>query len=305
MINKKLFHVTDIGVPHGNGVDSNVRITKQYHRLGVDVSIISAGDSPCHIAFAGCADLSPDAVKNANNTMLKLGLKIPELLPVSLNSAPRNSKTTQNNAKEDYIYRVKYTDKPAFLLYGPEVLKWVLVFCSRKWVQVEKILSITDIIPDTSCGSQFRSAQHLPIAHFLEAEGRLEANSEREDVDVSTIAEIFPNRDKNILVVPPDEYGNCRLVVDKTLAVKILAKGKIKIAGISSKALNTCESLTSVVPDKISIWPSSNYLPDPTLTVLNIGTRWKPGTTKTTNKEVLKLSQKFAKEVGKTYKIKV
>lgn len=299
----ELFHITDVGSSQGNGVDSSIRIIKQYQRLGVAARVISAGNSPFQVAFVGCTDLSVVAQQSVSVLLAKLKKPVSTLLPIALNSAPRNSKNTQADAKEDYIYRVQYATQ-TFVVYGPEVLRWVLQFCSRENVVVEKIISIFGVITDTSKGSQFRSAQHLPIVHFLEAEGILNQNSVREQVAIASIAPGF-GKDTDCLVAPPDEYGNGRLVVAKSIADRIFTKKSIKIAGISTKALKVCASLTQVVPGEISLWPSSNYFPDPSLVVLNIGTRWKANSTSTTNAQVLQLAKKFAKEIGKKYTVKI
>lgn len=299
----ELLHITDVGASQGNGVDSSVRIIKQYQRLGVAARVISAGNSPFQVAFVGCTDLSVAAQQSVGVLLAKLKKPAYNLLPIALNSAPRNNKDSQADAKEDFIYRVQYKAQ-TFVIYGPEVLRWVLQFCSRENVVVEKIISISDVIADTSKGSQFRSAQHLPIVHFLEAEGILNQNSVREQVVLSSIGPVF-DADTDCLVAPPDEYGNGRLVVTKDVADKIFTKSSIKISGISNKALKICASLTQVVPGEISLWPSSNYFPNPSLVVLNIGTRWKVNSTSTTNSQVLKLAKKFAKEIGKKYRIKI
>lgn len=299
----ELFHITDVGASQGNGVDSSIRIIKQYQRLGVAARVISAGNSPFQVAFVGCTDLSVAAQQSVGVLLAKLKKPAYNLLPIALNSAPRNNKNSLADAKEDFIYRVQYKAQ-TFVIYGPEVLRWVLQFCSRENVVVEKIISISDVIADTSKGSQFRSAQHLPIVHFLEAEGILNQNSVREQVVLSSIAPVF-DTDEDCLVAPPDEYGNGRLVVTKDLADKIFTKSSIKISGINNKALKICASLTQVVPGEISLWPSSNYFPNPSLVVLNIGTRWKVNSTSTTNSQVLKLAKKFAKEIGKKYRIKI
>lgn len=303
MASNELFHITDVGASQGHGVDSSLRIIKQYQRLGISARVISAGNSPFQVAFVGCTDLSVKAIQSAAVMLAKLKKPSYTSLPVALNSAPRNNKDSQADAKEDYIYRVQYVAQ-TFIIYGPEVLRWVLQFCSRENVVVEKIISISDVIADTSKGSQFRSAQHLPIVHFLEAEGILNQNSVREQVVISSIAPVF-DAGTDCLVAPPDEYGNGRCIVTKDLADKIFTKSSVKISGVSNKALKVCASLTQVVPGEISVWPSSNYFPDPSLVVLNIGTRWKANSTSTTNKQVLQLAKKFAKEIGKKYTIKI
>lgn len=305
MIRNRLFHITDVGTSQGDGVDSTLRIIKQYQRLDVDAQVISAGRSPFQVAFVGCTDLVEAAIVRARQAAAVVQKEKFLPLPIALNSAPRNKKTNQTNAKEDFMYRIAYKSGQTFVLYGPEVLKWVLFFCSRQDVVVEKIISIPQIITDTSNGSQFRSAEHLPIVHFLEAQNLLDSTSTRKLVDMREIEEVFTDQDKHILVAPPDEYGNSRVIVGKALANKILTKKKIIISGLSKKSIKIAESLTSVVPGEISIWPSSNYFPNPGVVVLNIGTRWKPNTTQTTSAEVIRLANKFAKEIGRQYKVKL
>ena len=303
---KTLKHITDVGSSEGNGVDSTTRIEKQYERLGMVSHVISAGHSPLNVAFAGCTDLSENAKKNTKKILKTLNIKEILPVPVALNSAPRNKKGSQDDGKEDYIYRVQLKNKEVFLIYGPEVLRWVLEFHNENDIEkVEKIISINNLIPDTSKGSQFRSAEHLPIAHFLESKNILDNYSEREKLDISKIEKMFSDK-KNVLVVaPPDEYGNGRLILDKKLLEKILKKKKIIIPEITNKEFAVKKSLTEIEPNELSVWVSSNHFPNENLKVLNIGTRWKENTTRTTNLEVVELIKQLALNVGKKYKISI
>lgn len=296
-----LTHFTDVGLPSGNGVDSTTRIEKQYQRLGVNAKVVNAGNSPFHIAFAACTDLSPAARKRAAQLLETLAMAKVSQMPVALNSAPRNSDKEHENGKEDHIYRLKpvNTEETTFLLYGPEVLKWTLAFVDSEKYIVEKILSITDLIPDTSSGSQFRSGEHLPIVHFLEAKGLLDDHSVREAV-IKPDLFVFDQ----LLVAPPDEYGNGRLITTHQKIAEILEMKELSIPEISANAFVIQNSLTKVTPGELSIWPSSNHFLNENLGVLNIGTRWKAGTTATTDKMVIDLAQKLAASVGQSYSIK-
>ncbi len=300
-----LTHITDVGAPSGKGVDSTRRIERQYQRLGIVPCIISAGQSPIDVAFVACTDISPQAKKNVEKLLKQLKIDKPKLQPVALNSAPRNSLKICNNAREDHIYRIKSSAGETFLVYGLEVLRWVLEFYGRNGMTVEKILSIIDFIPDTSSGSQFRSGEYLPIVHFLEAKDLLDLFSVRKNVELNQIAEIFIHRKKSIIVVSPDEYDNGRLIVDKSLIENILLQQKIKIPGICNGTIAVKKSLTEVIPGELSVWLSSNYFPNKNLGVLNIGTRWKLNTTSTTDDQVIKLSEKLTNLVGKYYKVEL
>lgn len=301
-----LKHVTDVGASAGDGVDSTERICRQYRRLGVlQPCVISAGHSPLHVAFTACTDVSLEARNRVASILSQLRIKKPTPLPIALNSAPRNSAESRLNAQEDHIYRVRSEEKAneTLLLYGSEVLRWVLAFRGRVGVTIEKILAIPDVIPDTSNGSQFRSAEHLPIVHFLEATGNLDQSSEREQVELDQIPEIFPNGSDNVVVAPPDEYGNGRLIVRKEQIVKILGKERIEIHSLADQLLAVRGSLTEVIPGELSVWPSSNHFSDGSLGVLNIGTRWKPGETRTTDDDTIELAKKLSLGVGSRHRV--
>lgn len=301
-----LKHVTDVGASAGDGVDSTERICRQYRRLGVlQPCVISAGHSPLHVAFTACTDVSSEARDRVASILGRLRIERPAPLPIALNSAPRNRAESCPNAQEDHIYRVRPEEKAdeTLLLYGPEVLRWVLAFRGRVGVTIEKILAIPGIISDTSNGSQFRSAEHLPIVHFLEATGNLDQSSEREQVELDQIPEIFPNGSDNVIVAPPDEYGNGRLIVRKEQIVKILGKERIEIHSLADQLLAVRGSLTEVIPGELSVWPSSNHFSDGSLGVLNIGTRWRPRETSTTDDGTIGLAKRLSLGVGSRYRV--
>lgn len=301
---KTLTHITDVGSPAHDGTDSSERIRRQYLRLGVEPRVVSAGQSPLHVAFTACTDVSSQARENVKKVLELFGISKSALLPTALNSAPRNATESQADGQEDYIYRVSFGNKidETFLIYGPEVLRWVLTFRGRVGAVVEKITGIHDLIPNTSNGSQFRSAEHLPLVHFLEVQGKLNEVSERQPVELNEIPDISPDED-NIVVIPPDEYGNGRILVRRDTFNEVLGKDSIKIPGISSRSIAVKKSLTEVVPDTLSVWPSSNHFTDETLGVLNIGTRWRGGSTRTTNGEVIELSRRFSNQVGESHRV--
>jgi len=301
-----LKHITDVGESSGDGVDSTERIRKQYRRLGVEQPcVITAGHSPLHVAFAACTDVSLEARNRVAKVLDLLETESPDILPTALNSAPRNSNESRSNGQEDYIYRVESENKDdeSLLIYGPEVLQWVLAFRGRIGVTVEKILAIPDVIKNTSNGSQFRSAEHLPIVHFIDATGKLDQHSERQNIELDKIPDISPENNGKTIVAPPDEYGNGRLIVGKKQLKEILAKEKIKIPGIINQATSVRKSLTEVTPDELSVWPSSNHFSSENLSVLNIGTRWKPGTTRTTNNQIIKLAKRLSHYVGTSHEV--
>lgn len=296
-----LIHITDVGAPSGDGIDSILRIEKQYRRLGVlNPRVISAGQSPLHVAFAATTDLAPQALDNAAKTRKLLSLDQPRILPTALNSAPRNSETQISGAKEDYIYRVR-SGENIELIYGPEVVKWINYFRGQI-DNLEVIKSIGDFIPNTSSGSQFRSVEYMPIAHVLEAAGILENHSTRDSIDPETI-EPFSLGNKNVLIVPPDEYGNGRLVTENNLWEAIMSQNEVSIPGLTQLAIKIRQSLTNVVPGQISIWPSSNHFPNQKIKVLNIGTRWKNGTTRLTDTNVRNLASKLSASTGRSYEV--
>ncbi len=299
---KNLTHITDVGSPDNNGSDSTHRIRKQYQRLGVLPNIITAGHSPLHVAFTGCTDIHPKAISNALEILKLLEINKPKTPPTALNSAPRNSNKSQYNGQEDHIYRVKHDEDESLLIYGPEVLQWVLAFRGRIGLTVERILEIPGVITNTSNGSQFRSAEHLPIVHFLEAINHLDENSERRDVDPDQIENIAPI-ENDIIIIPPDEYNNGRILTKRDNFRDILERTNIKIAEIYENFLTVKQSLTEVNPGELSVWPSSNHLPGGNLEVLNIGTRWSPGQTRTTDRDVIELSERLNQKIGARYKV--
>jgi hypothetical protein len=301
---KKLFHITDVGAPSGgSGVDSSLRIVKQYQRLGASVKVVSAGHSPLHVAFTACTDLSQPARERVGALLEKIGFDRPTLPPMALNCAPRNSVKTFNNGQEKSIFRVTRNGAASYLIYGPEVLRWVLVFNGQDGVKVEEIGAIPGFIEDTSTGSQFRSGEHLPIVHFLESQGLLAEYSQREEIKLDQIPAIFENHHNTIVIAPSDEFGNGRVILSTSLMEKIFTKKSILIPEVSDQKLDVQSSLTTVVPGKLSIWPSSNHFPNPDIGVVNLGTRWKPDTTTTTDNAVIKLIEKLFNQVGHQYQI--
>ena len=301
---RTLTHITDVGAPAHEGSDSTERIHKQYARLGVEVPrVVSAGHSPLHVAFTACTDSAAQAKDNAAAALALIGLESPAPLPVALNSAPRNSEHTLPDSKEDHIFRVAYEGGERFLIYGPEVLKWVLTFRGQVAATVERIVSIGDIITDTSRGSQFRSCEHLPIAHVLDAHGKLDDYSLRELIDE---VDVMTPPEGQLVVLPPDEYGNGRLLAERPLFDEILRQDLLRVAELDSP-LVVRPSLTDVVPFSrsrhLSVWPSSNHFPGEKFGVLNVGTRWEAGHTKNDNPAVLQLVGRFKKEVGRLYQV--
>lgn len=351
-----LTHITDVGAPQGNGCDSTNRIRQQYQRLGVPhPEIISAGQSPLHVAFAACTDISWEARERALDVRNKLATlddgffqklfrriggpeKPHELLPVACNSAPRNDESLKENSKDGPIYRIRYPDRSRdnladFLVYGKEVVSWILAFRGRTWACVEKIKEIDLDTPelkrsretklylqragrfinnddkygdprvDLSNGSQFRSAEHLPIVHYLEALGKLDKfRAIIEPVDINTLPDPSPSvHSYNGLIVPPDEYDNGRII----RRCGFVPNEHLWLPALTKETVVTRESLTRVVPGELSIWPSSNYLPAYSNTdcrqkfeVLNIGTRWKKGETRVTDDKILELLEELSANVG-------
>ena len=283
-----LTHITDVGAPYGEGTDSNERIRKQYNRLGVEPRIVNAGQSPLHVAFTACTDVIQQARDNAYKLLGKLGIESEALPPTALNSAPRNAVKRLPNGQDDHIFRVKHPDRDTLLLYGPEVLQWVLAFRGRADVTLDRIVSLGndgDIVGDTSNGSQFRSSEHLPLAHVLEALGRLDEFSEREGVDPDDIFSIAHDHD-SVFPLPPDEYGNGRLLAKSGLFDEILTKDRVWIPSLTGDSgIDVRKSLTDVDQyrgngdTRLSVWPSSNHFPDRRYGVLNIGARYGDGET--------------------------
>jgi hypothetical protein len=298
-----LTHITDTGFPHGNGSDSTYRIQKQYQALGINSNIISAGNSPLHVAFTACAELSPHAKDCAKKTLQTLDKKYSApVVPVALNCAPRNHKQSLKEAKEDYAFRVTRPGVFSFIIYGFEVVKWVLTFQRTDDILVEKIMGIKGIIRNTSIGSQFRSSEYLPIIHFLEAHKQLDAYIIKEKVSIKDI--ILPlTSNEQAIILPPDEYKNGRILVQRELLKKIRQAPTIKINLANKLALAYRSSLTEVIPGDISLWPSSNYFINERLHVLNIGTRWKPKTTYTSDNNVMRMSETLALRVGENIQL--
>jgi hypothetical protein len=295
---KILTHITDVGAAAGNGIDSTLRIEQQYATLGQQARVISAGHSPLHVAFAAMARLAPAAGKRAEQVATLLGQTALPQIPLALNSAPRNSEKSQPDGQENYIYRLAGASIPTMLVYGQQVVAWVNAFAAEP-ITAERVTSIGNIIPDTSRGSQFRSAEHLPIAHTLEAHGKLEEMATLEPATIHDLSEgvLEPG---TVTVAPSDEYGNGRLVVAREMADEILAKDTIRLSELTDQAIVTRPSLTEVVPGELSVWPSSNYMPNPDIVVLNLGTRWSPGTTRSTDERVLALQPILVARTGQS-----
>ncbi len=308
---KTLTHITDVGAPSHEGCDSTKRIKDQYQRLNFEAQVITAGKSPLEIAFLACTQAHPQAKINARKALAKLGLTPQPLAPVALNSAPRNSDQILANGKEDHIFRVtaeNEEDAETLLIYGPEVLKWILAFRGKTGVAIERIIEIPDIIADTSIDSQFRSCEHLPIVHAFQARGKLDENSRRENIDVDSIPD-FSLGENEVLVLSPDEYSNGRVLVQQNLFDEIFSHEEVKIPAISDNtALQVRRSLTEVTPfgvsKALSVWPSSNHLPQTHLNVLNIGTRWEKGATSPSNDPALiSFVQQLRNDIGKCYRV--
>jgi hypothetical protein len=299
----QLTHITDVGSASGDGVDSSLRIQKQYQRLGVQPQVISAGHSPLHVAFAACTDVEASARNRAAQILEFLEHTTSTPAPVALNSAPRNAATTKDNGQEDHIFRVRSENpgEETLLIYGPEVLQWVLTFRDRAAATVDRIISIGEWIPDTSNGTQFRSAAHLPIAHVLEAHGRLDQVAKTEPIDIESITDRTPGPNEAV-ILPSDEYGNGRLLLARQLWQDLRGRDQILIPGLTEGPIHVHQSLTQVKPGELSAWQSSNnFAAGVELSVVNIGTRWATGTTRTTDASVIQLGTKLRSEAGKTY----
>ena len=300
-----LDHITDVGAGQFEGVDSTYRIRQQYQNVNVkNPFVLPAGHSPLHVAFAGTTCLAEKSKKNANWILEKIwNIKQKKRLPIALNSAPRNSDKKSDDGKEDSIFWVKVKGHYAdYVVYGLQVVEFIKVFHNIDFIK--RVVSVNEIIEDTSKGSQFRSAEHLPLVHILLAMGELEEHAVLEEINVKTILDRYP-LEESAIIAPSDEYNNGRLIVEKSTLEKIIKAGKCTIPGVTDVELTTCSSLTNVEPGELSIWPSSNHFPDENLAVLNIGTRWKPGTTKVTDEKVKKLSKELLNAVGKNVKIEV
>lgn len=300
-----LDHITDVGAGQFEGIDSTYRIRQQYQAANVqNPCIFPAGHSPLHVAFAGTTCLAPKAVENADWILKTIfGINQKKRLPIALNSAPRTSDKPQDNGKEDNIYWVQGKDHYAdFLVYGLQVVEWVHVFYPV--AAISKVISVQEIIEDTSHGSQFRSAEHLPLVHVLAAMGVLEEHASIETVPMDCLTDRFPHN--NIAIIAPcDEYGNGRLIVEKEMMKKILEAQQCTIAGLIDFPLQIKTSLTQVIPGEVSVWPSSNYFPNRNLGVLNIGTRWAEGTTGPTDRGVKDIAKHLNSLVGKTFTVDI
>lgn len=295
-----LEHITDVGSNQFEGVDSLYRIRQQYQNVNVrSPFIIPAGHSPLHVAFTGATCLSKKARENAKLILSSVcNISQKKRLPIALNSAPRNSNKILENGKEDNIFWIKTEDSYAdYLVYGMQVVEWIVAF--HKVVSVKKIVSINDVIQDTSHGSQFRSAEHLPLVHILLAMDNLESHAIIENFRINDLIDRRPEK-CTAIIAPCDEYYNGRLIMNKECFNKILADKKSIVLLEDSKEVGAYESLTTVIPGKLSIWPSSNHFPNEDLVVLNIGTRWKEGTTYITNEEIKNFVKILNKRVGES-----
>lgn len=297
-----LDHITDVGSSQFEGSDSLYRIRQQYQSVNVqNPFIVPAGHSPLHVAFCGTTCLSHKARENAHWLLQAiLGIQQKKRLPIALNSAPRNNSKLLENGKEDNIFHVRVQSPYAdYLVYGLQVVEWLKVFHVVE--SVERIVSIKEIIEDTSHGSQFRSAEHLPLVHVLSALGELEKHAFTEIIDLSTLADRTPEQDKAI-IAPFDEYENGRIIVHKKTMESLLQFPYCSIPELSDTPFSVHTSLTKVASGELSVWPSSNHFPNPNIAVMNIGTRWAEGATYNTydaSKELTKtLSQKNAETLS-------
>jgi hypothetical protein len=59
---------------------------------------------------------------------------------------------------------------------------------------------------------------------------------------------MFIDKESSIIILPPDEYNNGRILIEKKLLNKILSKNEILIPEICNKKLFIKNSLTQVVP---------------------------------------------------------
>lgn len=300
-----LDHITDVGSSQFEGLDSTYRIRQQYQNVNVqNPSVIPAGHSPLHVAFTGTTCLAPKAQENANWLLKKLfNISQKKRLPIALNSAPRNSNIFYEDGKEDSIFWVQTADEYAdYLVYGLQVVEWVNVF--HKVVAVKRVVSVQEIISDTSGGSQFRSAEHLPLVHVLAAMNELEAHGVIEDFPIKDLGDRYPYP-HNAIIAPCDEYKNGRLVIDKKTMAEIIEKGECSIPALADRPFVSRSSLTKVTPGELSVWPSSNHFPNRDLAVLNIGTRWAEGTTSVTDDGVKRLAKELSDRAGNVVEIEL
>ncbi len=304
---QNLRHITDVGASSGNGIDSTLRIIDQYQRAGISFpEIISAGQSPFHVAFAAITTVSPKARDSADRVRQLLAQNDYSTVPVALNSAPRNEGQQLADSQESHIFRLRSGNKVE-LIYGPQVVAWIQLFRGKidalEVIESVGIDSVNDLIENTSNGSQFRSAEHLPLVHALQAAGRLDERASTREVDPSEIQEAFADQFNRVVIVPPDEYDNGRVVANRGTIQRILDSQTVWIPGITDHELDVRDSLTKVHSGRLSIWPSSNHFPNEDLGVLNVGTRWRPGTTSTTDQVVIALSKKLKSTVGDQHKV--
>lgn len=297
-------HITDVWATQWSGTDSLMRIQKQYEYLNMPARIIPAGHSPLHVAFTACSELDVKAYSNAQKVMDIYKSQKWEIKSYALNSAPRNEKKAKENGQENHIIRVESKNGRVFLIYGLDVASWVCEFEWRDNVVIQKIISLWDIIPDTSCGSQFRSAEHLPIVHFLESKWDILNHVVYENLELSDLNHMMKKtKDETFVIAPPDEFGNGRIILSKKLFEEILTHKKVNLGWVVDKTFVVQKSLTLVEPWELSIWPSSNHFYNPEIVVANIWTRWKSGTTKTTDKDTVDLSKRLEKYVWQTCEI--
>lgn len=296
----KLLHITDVWAPAWAWSDSTTRISNQYQQIWIDAEIISAGKSPLHVAFTWLTTLHPQASSSAERVAKILWHKVVPK-PIALNCAPRNASTQHADAQEQHIFRLKNASWDTYLIYGEDVLAWALEFLWKNHARIEKILSISDsfgdIIPDTSRWSQFRSAEHLPLVHALEAANLLDEHSMRTPVSLDSLRPVFPENDSSAIVLPPDEFHNGRILIRSTeqqdfMDMRHMSLWSQNIPYISAK------SLTEIEPWVLALWPSSNYFPNPDLKVMNFWTRWAPGETSLKDKEIQSIVSSFWEQVG-------
>ncbi len=252
-----LRHFTDCAGPQGP--DTETRIKQVYRQHGYSAEITGGLQNPLQVAFTVATTLSENLKPDVPYEKSRISNT-----PVALNAAPRAKTETQSKAAEDYLYYLNFEDDniPEMVVYGPEVVEWLMKFFQGKVHSVQQILDIEGKgIKNTSKGTQFRSKAFLPIAHIAALEDKLLSYSSKQ----SNLTESYQEnhiKDGEIIPIPADEFGNGRFILNANTWSYLQSKGEFCFPEKNNdNPIPIVESLTDVGLDEWGIWEFSNKLP--------------------------------------------
>ena len=252
-------HITDCGLDtaSGRGGDTRTRIESLYHHLGV-TPLLNRETSAIGVAFT--------AATTAESVLRLTGQ--PHQV-IAFNRAPRTQYAGKEQAGGGRLLHLGGRDGTEYIGYGEEVLNWLHYFQG----EVESTVSVDrwpqQQIEDTTSGTQFRSLEHLvPIHADLLADPTAVVGEHSTCFRPDTV-EITDNE---AVVLPSDEFGNGRLLLRQRTFSDALAATTVSVEGFTDH-VTVAASLTEA--EGLSLWPSSNRLPNSELIVANLGRKWE------------------------------